>query len=98
MSGEEQGGGPRGRASALLPHPSPRRRGQGLVVSPVGIRGIFCLIRSSIYLFSAVLGVRCCVASLVAASGGCSLAAVCGLLIAVTPLLQSRGPGVRGLQ
>ena len=36
--------------------------------------------------------------SLVAASGGCSLAAVCGLLIAVTPLLQSRGPGVRGLQ
>ena len=49
MSGEEQGGGPRGRASALLPHPSPRRRGQGLVVSPAGIRGIFCLIRSSIY-------------------------------------------------
>ena len=36
--------------------------------------------------------------SLAAASGGCPLAAVCGLLIAVAPLLQSRGPGARGLQ
>ena len=44
-----------------------------------------------IYLFLAVLGLRCCTGfSLVAVSGGCSLVAVHGLLIAVASFVVKR--------
>ena len=52
---------------------------------------IFC-INLFIYLFLAVLGLRCCEGfSLVAASGGYSLLAVHGLLIVVTALVVEHG-------
>ena len=44
-----------------------------------------------IYLFLAVLGLCCSGFSVVAASRGCSLVAVCGLLIAVASLVAKHG-------
>ena len=47
-----------------------------------------------IYLFLAVLGLHCCLGfSLVAVSGGCSVVAVCGLLIEVVSLVDREPPG-----
>ena len=49
-------------------------------------------LNSFIYLFMAVLGLHCCPGfSLVEASGGSSLVAVCGLLIAVASLVDEQG-------
>lgn len=47
MRGDEQGGGPGGRASTLLPPTArpPDAEVEGLVVSRVGVRGVFCLVR-----------------------------------------------------
>ena len=46
------------------------------------------------YLFLAVLGLGCCLGfSLVAMSAGCSVVAVCGLLIAVASLVGRGPPG-----
>ena len=53
----------------------------------------------SIYLSLAVLGLSCCVGfSLVVTSGGYSLVAVCGLLIAVASLVVERRLQAHGLQ
>ena len=47
---------------------------------------------SFIYLFLAVLGLHCCIGfCLVAATGGSSLAAVHGLLVAVASLVAEHG-------
>ena len=55
--------------------------------------------KKGIYLSLAVLGLSCCVGfSLVVASGGYSLLAVCGLLIAVASLVVEHRLQVHGLQ
>ena len=59
----------------------------------------FSFLKMCIYLFLAVLGLRCCTGfSLVAVSGGYSLVAVLELLIAMASLAVGHGLRVHGLQ
>ena len=63
----------------------------GRVISPVSF--FFCLSNNFIYLFLAVLGLRCCAGffSRIAESGSYSLVAVSGLLIGVASLVSEHG-------
>ena len=73
------------------------------VQTPLQVWEILTILSSffikGIYLSLAVLGLSCCVGfSLVVASGGYSLRAVCGLLIAVASLVVEHRLQVHGLQ
>ena len=63
------------------------------------ILSLFFFKKLFIYLSLAVLGLSCCVGfSLVVTSGGYSLVAVCGLLIAVASLVVEHRLQAHGLQ
>ena len=63
------------------------------------ILSLFFFKKVFIYLSLAVLGLSCCVGfSLVVTSGGYSLVAVCGLLIAVASLVVEHRLQAHGLQ
>ena len=80
-----------------LPHRWEVRVGEHL--SDVAPRSRMPPIPCLIYLFLAVLGLRCCVGiSPVGASGGHCLIEVCGLLIAVACVVWIAGSRTHGLQ